>query len=167
MSGQDSVLGTTQYPHMRKTSRPPDVIRQLLRWLDQTMFGTEQTPRTKLQVGYDAEELAAAYLRAKGYEITDRNVRVGRGEIDIIARQRETLVVVEVKSGKVDARFLPRERVGPAKRRQLLKLTEMYRKQTRCLGQGVRIDIVEVVFDAQGRPEIVHLEGAVREGWRG
>lgn len=122
---------------------------------------------TTLRAGHEAEDLAASYLKAKGYEITQRNVRIGRGEIDIVARQRETLVVVEVKSGRADGVSRPREHVNLAKRRQLLKLTDAYRKQERCLGQSVRIDIVEVVFDAQGRPQIEHLEGAVREGWRG
>jgi putative endonuclease len=152
---------------MRKSTRPPDLLVQLARWLDRTLFGADQTTKTKLQAGHEAEGLAVSYLKAKGYEIVERNAQIGRGELDIVARQGETLVIVEVKSGRASDGFLPREKVNPAKRRQLLKLTEAYRKRQRCLGQSVRLDIVEVVFDAQGRPQIEHLEGAVREGWQG
>lgn len=131
------------------------------------MFGTaDRAPQTTLQVGHDAEGLAASYLKAKGYAIVERNWKLGRGELDIVARQGETLVVVEVKSGRVQDAFLPREKVDRAKQQQLLKLTEAYRKQQRLLGQGVRIDVVEVVYETDGKPTIEHFEGAVRDGWR-
>lgn len=149
---------------MRKRLRPPNPWQWLSQWLDSALFGAQQSDQTKLRAGHEAERLAASYLKAKGYEIVECNLRIGRGELDIVARQRDTLVIVEVKSGRADGVVLPREHVNPAKRRQLSKLTEAYRKQQRCLGRSVRIDIVEVVFDAQGRPRIEHLEGAVREG---
>ena len=151
---------------MRGSQRPPSLPQQFWSWLDATLFGgAESGPRTKLQVGYGAEDLAASYLRAKGYSIIERNWKAGRGELDIIAQQGETLVVVEVKSGQACAGFLPREKVDRAKRQQLLKLTEAYRKQHRLLRQGVRIDTVEVVFDEHGQPALEHFEGAVRDGW--
>lgn len=148
---------------MKKTPAPPGLLQRLLLWLDRLLFGAPSGGATKLDAGHQAEELAARYLRAKGYEIIGRNVRVGRGELDVIAKVGETVVVVEVKSGQVADGFLPREKVNRVKQHQLSKLTEQYRKQQRLLGQGIRIDIVEVVLEATGKPRIEHFEGAVRE----
>ena len=147
---------------MRRSPRV-ELAHKLWRWLDSALFGgAATTPKTKLQVGYDAEDHAASYLKAKGYTIVDRNVRVARGELDIIAEHNGVLVIVEVKSGKRSDAYLPRERVDRAKQQQLVKLTEAYRKQRRVLAQGVRIDVVEVVFD-NGNPKIEHFEAAVQE----
>lgn len=152
---------------MRRPVPPPSLPQQFWKWLDAALFGGAQSaPKTKLQVGYDAEEVAARYLKAKGYKIVERNWKLGRGELDIVARHGETLVVAEVKSGRAQDGFLPREKVDRAKQRQLLKLTEAYRKEQRLLDRGARIDVVEVVFDERGEPRIEHFEGAVRERWR-
>lgn len=48
--------------------------------------------------GRAGEERAARYLKRRGYRLVDRNVRLGRGEIDLIARKDELLVFIEVKS---------------------------------------------------------------------
>jgi Holliday junction resolvase-like predicted endonuclease len=87
--------------------------------------------------------------------------------LDLIALQGDRLIIVEVKSGQEDEAFLPRQRVNPAKQRQLLKLTQAYRKEQRLLDRHVRIDVVEVVFGGKGRLQINHLEGEVTDpGWR-
>jgi putative endonuclease len=135
----------------------------LWQWLEGVLFGgADSAPKSKLQVGYDAEDLAASYLKAKGYSIVERNLRIGKGELDIVAERDGTLVIVEVKSGRRTDGFLPRERVDRAKQQQLVKLTEAYRKQRRLLAQGVRIDVVEVVYE-EGNPQIEHFEAAVQE----
>ncbi|MHB8996754.1 MAG: YraN family protein [Armatimonadota bacterium] len=149
---------------MRRIPLSPDLPRKLWQWLDGTLFGGAETAaKTKLQVGYDAEDLATSYLKAKGYLIVERNLRVGKGELDIVAEHDGTLVIVEVKSGKQNDAYLPRERVDRAKQQQLLKLTEAYRKQRRILAQSVRVDVVEVVFESDGRPQIEHFMAAVEE----
>ena len=56
-------------------------------------------------VGARAEDAACAYLREKGYEILDRNLRLGHGELDIVARRDGVTAFVEVKYRR-DARFL-------------------------------------------------------------
>ncbi|HKI60371.1 MAG TPA: YraN family protein [Mariprofundaceae bacterium] len=48
--------------------------------------------------GQEGEARASRYLRRRGYKVVDRNVRAGRGELDIVARKGELLVFVEVKS---------------------------------------------------------------------
>jgi putative endonuclease len=148
---------------MRRTPPSLDLPRKLWQWLDAALFGGAETAaKTRLQVGYDAENLAAGYLKAKGYLIVERNLRVGKGELDIVAEHDGVLVIVEVKAGQQNDAYLPRERVDRVKQQQLLKLTEAYRKQRRLLKQGVRIDVVEVVFD-DGKPQIEHFQAAVEE----
>ncbi len=55
-------------------------------------------PRESTAIGRAGEEVAARYLQKQGYTVLERNVRAGRGELDIIARQQDLLAFVEVKS---------------------------------------------------------------------
>lgn len=113
--------------------------------------------------GQEAEDIAARYLQAKGYAILERNWKCRRGELDLIARQGESLVIVEVKSARADDAFDAATRVGAQKQRQLCRLTELYMKQRHWLGQAVRIDVVEVTFQPNGDPTIRHFENAVSD----
>jgi putative endonuclease len=135
------------------------------RAFDQWFFGptSPSAPPTR---GQEAEELAARYLQAKGVQVLERNWRAHRGELDLVGRQGDCLVVVEVKSARADADFHAADRVGADKQRQLLRLTEAYRKQRGWLDRPVRIDVVEVTFEEDGPPTIRHLEGAVHEAWQ-
>ena len=75
-----------------------------------------------LQVGKHGEEQAVAYLRSKQFQIYDRNVRLGRDEIDIIAYDREArmVVFVEVKTrSRYDPDFLPALGITPRKKKAL------------------------------------------------
>lgn len=127
---------------------------------DRWFFGESQ-PAGERTRGQEAEEIAARYLEAKGYAILERNWTCGRGELDIICRQGERLVLVEVKSSRADDAYRAADRVGEAKSRQLWKLAEQYMKQRRWLGQSVQVDILEVTFQPEGEPRIRHLEAAV------
>lgn len=120
-----------------------------------------------VRAGARGEDVAAEYLRAKGYSVLERNWTCGRGELDIVCRHGERLVVVEVKSSRADEAYHAADRVGEAKAEQLWRLTEQYMKQRRYVGQSVQVDVVEVTFEADGRPVIRHLEAAVEERRRG
>lgn len=135
------------------------------RAFDGWFFGPASQPVPPTR-GQEAEDLAARYLQAKGVQVLERNWRAHHGELDLICQQGDCLVVVEVKSARADADFHAADRVGAEKQRQLLRLTEAYRKQRGWLGRPVRIDVVEVTFEADGQPTIRHLEGAIRETWQ-
>jgi len=135
------------------------------RAFDGWLFGPGEPARPPTR-GQEAEDLAARYLQAKGYTVIERNWKWHRGELDLICLQGETVVVVEVKSARADDVYRGADRVGPAKRRQLGKLTEHFLKQRRWIGRPVQIDIVEVTFEEDGDPRLRHLEAAVRDGRR-
>ena len=106
----------------------------------------------KRRRGTAAEQLAARFLRARGYRILQMNYTCAAGEADIVAEADGALVFVEVKS-RASADFgPPREQVGPAKRRRLSRVAELYAKQHRVSDRSIRFDIVEVELDERGAP---------------
>ena len=109
-------------------------------------------------VGREGEALAANFLQQKGYEIVDRNWRYGPKEIDIVARDSDTMVFVEVKTRSTLAFELPQEAVTKKKMKNLVEAADAYMIQNNIDLEG-RFDIVAVL---NGNPPkvIEHLEGA-------
>jgi putative endonuclease len=109
------------------------------------------------QLGDHGEDLAAAALKRQGYKILERNYVTPLGEIDLIARQGKTVVIVEVKTRK-SARFgTPQESVSAAKQARLRRLAAYYLKDRRLTGAMVRFDVVAVTLAGDGpRVEIIH-----------
>jgi putative endonuclease len=114
------------------------------------------------QFGRAAEEVAARHLQRRGWRVLGRNVRVGRGELDIIARRGDVLAFVEVKARRSDTFGSPEDAVSPRKRRQVARLAELWlaaRPWALERVADVRFDIVAV--DATTVPATVrHLPGA-------
>lgn len=105
------------------------------------------------QKGKEFEELAAKYLRRKGYKILERNFRKRFGEIDIIALKDNVLVFVEVRS--LAGNFMdPSETITLRKRTNLLKVASVYLMERGWRGP-VRFDFIGI----KGRDkEIEHIE---------
>jgi putative endonuclease len=108
--------------------------------------------------GQRSENLAATFLRKAGMKILERNFRCPLGEIDIVARDGQTLVFVEVKSRSYDEPQ-PEEQVNQQKQHQITKAAKMY------LGRfGVeppaRFDVVAVIWPAGREPLIRHTVNA-------
>jgi putative endonuclease len=114
------------------------------------------------QRGKKAEELAAAFLRLKGYGIVERNFRVPAGEIDLIVRKGGTLVFVEVKSRKGRAQGTPLEAVSPHKVRRLSAAAAVYLAQKAGLSRACRFDVITIGPDKNwlGLGKIRHFENA-------
>jgi putative endonuclease len=122
-------------------------------------FKREEDHRTPRQVlGARGEKAAAKYLRRHGYKILLKNFRSGKAEVDIVARQKEWLVFVEVKTRKTEEFGLPSEAVQREKQRNLSKAALDY---LRLLGNPkihFRFDIVEVVIaDGAKKPGDIRL----------
>jgi putative endonuclease len=118
-------------------------------------------PRRDL--GAAGERLAAAHLERLGYAIVARNQRTGRGEIDLIAHARDTLVFVEVKTRRASARAgSPFDAVDRRKQRQVRRIAAGWLAATprRPHAGQLRFDVVGVTVDAAGRlVELDHREG--------
>lgn len=101
--------------------------------------------RNGRQVGAAFEEKACLFLKEKGMRILERNFRVRQGEIDIIAKDRGTLVFVEVKYRKDGSRGLPEEAVDFRKQRQICRVALFYLSFRHLpLSTPCRFDVVAI-----------------------
>ncbi|MBF4462166.1 MULTISPECIES: YraN family protein [unclassified Rathayibacter] len=99
----------------------------------------------KDELGRRGEEIAAAHLRAHGFEILDRNWRVREGELDIVAREGAALVVVEVKTRSSTRFGLPVEAITRAKAQRLRRLAYAWAREHGERSRHLRIDAVGIV----------------------
>lgn len=120
----------------------------------------QMTIRRKL-LGRQGEEAAARYLEKNSYQVLCRNYSCRLGEIDIVARERETIVFVEVRSRSSDDYGLPQESVTSRKKMKLRQLAWHYLKAAGKTGAGFRFDVIALLFDGDGRvKKLEHIENA-------
>jgi putative endonuclease len=110
-------------------------------------------------LGKEGEEAAAGYLEKCGFRILDRNWRCADGEIDIVAVERHTLVVCEVKTRSGTRYGSPLDAVGQAKRRRLRKLAAQWLSAHGIRFDQVRIDVLGLLRDGGDGFTIEHVRG--------
>jgi len=114
-----------------------------------------------LRTGRRGEALAEKFLKKAGFKILGRRVRVGRDELDLIARQEDTLVFVEVKTRAGEDFGRPAAAVNRAKRRNLSRAAIRFLKKRKLRPPTIRFDVVEVIgAPDDGKPEIRHIQNA-------
>jgi putative endonuclease len=111
-------------------------------------------------LGRKGEDLAASYLRELGWEIVERNYRTWLGEIDLVCRDRGTLVFVEVKTRTATDFARPDQSVTRHKQAKLRRLVEDYLVKHRLETADVRFDVLGVTLKGR-RPEFDHIVGAL------
>jgi putative endonuclease len=105
--------------------------------------------------------MAAQHLEREGYHILARNWRCSTGELDLVARQGDCLVTVEVRTRRGRRFGTPEESVTPAKQARLIELSQAYVDENGWLGHW-RIDVVAIEMDRAGRLlRLEHYENAV------
>ena len=110
------------------------------------------------------EKLAAEFIRKQGYVILQTNYRCPEGEVDIVARQKDCLVFVEVRAKRGREFGSPEESITPAKMEKLRRVAAHYRQTHDDMPDSWRIDVVAVEIDRQDRPLRIELiENAVGE----
>ena len=109
------------------------------------------------QTGRQAEEAAARFLIKKGYELLGRRYRCRFGEIDLIMRDRDQIVFVEVKYRRNCDWGTPAESVNAAKRRKLLLAARAYLGETGTEDLSCRFDLVEITV-IEGKRMARHIE---------
>lgn len=113
--------------------------------------------------GRQAEDLAADYLGSRGLILLARNVRCKGGEIDLVCRDRGTLVVIEVRQRARSDFGGALASIAPAKRRKIIRATRfLLHTHPRWRGCLLRFD----VFGVQGRPDGEHDIAWVRDAFR-
>lgn len=116
--------------------------------------------RRRLGAGPAGEALACRHLRAQGYEILDRNYRCRSGEIDIVARQGEATVFVEVKERRGASHGEGHEAVTFGKRRRVIRAARLYAASRGLTERPLRFDVVSIDWKDPGHPRIRHDAGA-------
>ena len=108
------------------------------------------------QFGRESESLAVRYLKKNGYKILEQNYRNKLGEIDIIAKEKDTLVFVEVKARKSNLFGSPKWAVTPKKQRKISMVALYYLKATKQTHVKARFDVVSLsLAEDNPRTEII------------
>jgi putative endonuclease len=122
-------------------------------------------PRTdKKELGKKGEELALRFLKKNGYQIIERNYICKMGEMDIIAREKDTLVFIEVKTRTSTAFGLPQLAVNASKQRQMSKVALNFLKEKKLEEAKARFDVVAILLGPQGE-EIELIRDAFDLRW--
>lgn len=112
------------------------------------------------KVGKFGEDEAVKYLEQKGYKILDRNFSCKRGEIDIIALDKNEIVFIEIKA-RISLKYgLPSEAVTKNKLKHIYKTAEYYLYTRNLLNENTRIDVIEV-YIKNNQVIINHLKQVV------
>ena len=117
-------------------------------------------PSAKSTLGERGEALAVDLLKRRGYRILEKNFRIQRGEIDIIAQDRDTVCFIEVKTRRAFRQGAPSESISIFKQRQLVRLALLYLKGTRRLEEKARFDVVAVTMDENGKDNAQLIQNA-------
>lgn len=112
------------------------------------------------RTGAAAEAAAAEFLERAGLRVIERNVRFAHGEIDLVCRDADVLVFVEVKSRRARWGDGPASAVSALKQWRLTRLAHHYLKWRRLGDPRCRFDVVAVTIDDDGASTVRHLRGA-------
>jgi len=115
--------------------------------------------KENLFLGQSGETLALDFLKDNGYKILSKNYKSKLGEIDIIAKDKEAICFVEVKSRTSDKFGLPCEAVTNSKQRQICHTALMFLKEKKLFDKKARFDVVSILY-SQGKPKIDLLKNA-------
>lgn len=113
---------------------------------------------SRVAQGTAAEDLALRYLEARGLTLVMRNFRCRTGELDLIMRDGEHLVFVEVRSRRHARYGTPAESVTRTKQQRLLRAATLY-LQRQCLDLPCRFDVVAILH-AEGEPQVEWIRDA-------
>jgi putative endonuclease len=111
------------------------------------------------KIGKWGEEAVAAYLSERGYQIIARNARTPYGEIDLVAKQADITIFVEVKTRTSNRMGLPEASVNLRKQAHMLACAEHYAAENAI--DHWQIDVISVEGKQGLKPKITHFENAI------
>ena len=116
-------------------------------------------------IGDKGEKIARTYIKQQGMNILTENYRALKGEIDIIARDGDCIVFIEVKTNSSKSEFTPELRVNRAKQEQIGKIALMYLIETNQTDVDCRFDVISIILHLNSEKqtyEINHIKDAFR-----
>ena len=128
--------------------------------------GEEKPAKGRLSTGKSGEDEAVKLLEKKGYKILERNYRTRYGEADIVAKDGQTVVFVEVKKRQSARYGSAKEAVGPKKMRHLVMVAKDYiskRPEGLAKGLNVRFDVVVIETHRDSDARVEHVIGAFED----
>ncbi len=118
----------------------------------------------KRETGILGERIACDFLGKNGYKILETNFRCREGEIDIIARQQETLVFFEVRTKKSSLFGSPEESITRRKMEKLKAVAEYYGQKHADLPPEWRIDVIAIQMNSDGKVNRIEIiENAIED----
>jgi putative endonuclease len=125
--------------------------------------GHNPTDRRK-QLGSQGEDIACLFLERSGAHIVERNWRCQAGEADVIAREDDDLVFVEVKTRRSDSAGFPEDAVNREKRRRYEKIAMEYLFSHDLPSARVRFDVAALLLSGDGKAFLRYHRDAYGEG---
>jgi putative endonuclease len=104
----------------------------------------------KKALGRKGEDLALRFLKKKGYQIIEKNYACKMGEMDIIAKEKDTLAFIEVKTRTSTTFGPPQLAVNSSKQRQLSKVALNFLKEKKLEDVRARFDVVAILLGLKG-----------------
>lgn len=108
------------------------------------------------EIGNIGEDMAVDFLSNINYEILDRNFLKPYGEIDIVAKDKDYIVFVEVKARKNTNHGYPREFVNKNKIKKLQEVAQIYLIENNLLNVPFRFDVIEIIFSENKIEHIIN-----------
>jgi putative endonuclease len=135
-----------------------EMLRKLYNFADRLRHRARKRHMTDDHaLGRRGEDIAHRFLQRAGIVIVDRNYRMasGAGELDLIGREGDKLVFVEVKSRRTEEYGAPDRAIGVEKQWSLIRAAREYARHAEAPWESVRFDVVSVVFTKP--PQVTHF----------
>ncbi|MFH1655336.1 MAG: YraN family protein [Candidatus Omnitrophota bacterium] len=116
--------------------------------------------RQKIDLGLAGEDSAINFLKSNGYKILEKNFRTNLGEIDIVAKDKNCICFVEVKTRTTQEKGSPQESITKSKQHKLSQLALSYLKNNRLLKKSARFDVVSVMHNSSGENKVDIIKNA-------
>jgi putative endonuclease len=117
------------------------------------------------KTGKTGEDIAAAFLKKKRYKIIERNYKCVFGEVDIVARDMNDIVFIEVKSRKSKDFGEPEDAVTLNKQRKISKVALNYLKDRHLDDRDARFDVIAIKLSTEGSI-VKHIKNAFELAWK-
>ncbi len=116
--------------------------------------------------GYEGERTAWRFLERKGFAVLAHRFRMGRLEIDLVARRGCLVAFVEVKTRRSPTYGSPLEALTWRKKREIARVAQAWVDRSGAPGDTYRFDLIGVTVHSSGAHRVEHVPDAFRVGWR-